>query len=121
MISYINHPDQLPGCRRTAQPIHAGEEREPWMKSRYYISLIVLLLFAGTRNLGSQYAENRAGGTQEWLLFEEVLGVVSDNYVDPIPPEGLVQGAGEGLVESMDLHIQLLDQRRPSRLMEQTK
>ncbi|OGF98609.1 MAG: hypothetical protein A3F83_14790 [Candidatus Glassbacteria bacterium RIFCSPLOWO2_12_FULL_58_11] len=91
------------------------------MKSRYYISLIVLLLFAGTRNLGSQYSANRAGGTQEWLLFEEVLRVVSDNYVDPIPPEDLVLGAVEGLVESLDLHSQLLDQRRHSRLMEQTK
>src|SRR3989339_2288373 len=103
MISYINHPDRLPGCRRTGQPIHAGEEREPWMKSRYYISLIVLLLFAGTRNLGSQYSANRAGGTQEWLLFEEVLRVVSDNYVDPIPPEGLGLGGGEGLGGRRDL------------------
>ncbi|HUU28706.1 MAG TPA: S41 family peptidase [archaeon] len=83
--------------------------------------LIFLLLLAGVGTLSSQYPEKRSWGTKELLLLNDVLGIVSEYYVDEIPPEDLVMEAIEGLVESLDPHSQLLNQSHHKRLMEQTK
>lgn len=83
--------------------------------------LVAMFLLFGVSTLGSQNTEKRSGGTRNLLLFNDVLKIISDYYVDSIPPEDLVMGATEGLVESLDIHSQLLDQRLHRRLMEQTR
>lgn len=83
--------------------------------------LVAMFFLFGVGTLGSQNADSRSGDTRKFLLFNDVLKIVSDYYVDPIPPEDLVMGAIEGLVESLDIHSQLLDQRLHRRLMEQTR
>lgn len=95
-------------------------EREIEMK-RLAKVIVIFLMLLGVGTLSSQYPENKSGGTKDLLLLNDVLGVVSEYYVDQIPPEDLVMEAIEGLVESLDPHSQLLDQRHHSRLMEQTK
>ncbi len=84
------------------------------------ILMIVFLLF-GVSTLGSQNTDNRSGGTRNLLLFNDVLKIISDYYVDFVPPEDLLMGAIEGLIESLDIHSQILDQRHHRRLMEQTR
>jgi len=89
---------------------------------RNYLKILVpLFLLVSIGTLVSQHSNNRSEGTRNILLFNDVLKIVSDYYVDPIPPEDLVMGAVEGLVESLDIHSQLLDQRHHRRLMEQTR
>jgi carboxyl-terminal processing protease len=89
---------------------------------RNYLKILVpLFLLVNVSTLGSQRSDNRSDGTRNILLFNDVLKIVSDYYVEAIPPEDLVMGAVEGLVESLDMHSQLLDQRHHRRLMEQTR
>ena len=89
---------------------------------RNYLKILLpLFLLVNVSTLGSQRSDNRSEGTRNILLFNDVLKIVSDYYVEAIPPEDLVMGAVEGLVESLDIHSQLLDQRHHRRLMEQTR
>ncbi|MEA1997250.1 MAG: S41 family peptidase [Gemmatimonadota bacterium] len=89
--------------------------------SRLTKVLVVLLLFTCAGVLVSQNPGKQSSGTKNLLLLNDVLGIISEYYVDEIPSEDLVMEAIEGLIESLDQHSQLLDQRRHKRLMEQTK
>ncbi len=92
------------------------------MRKVHKLSLIVLLLCALTVRVGvSQSDGGSSGGAKDLMQLNEVLNVLSEYYVDPIPPEDLVMEAIDGLVESLDIHSQLLDQRNHNRLMEQTR
>lgn len=90
------------------------------MRNHLKILVIMFLLF-GVSTIGSQNTDNRSGGTRNLLLFNDVLKIISDYYVDFVPPEDLLMGAIEGLIESLDIHSQILDQRHHRRLMEQTR
>ncbi len=83
--------------------------------------LVIMFLLFGVSTIGSQNTDNRSGGTRNLLLFNDVLKIISDYYVDFVPPEDLLMGAIEGLIESLDIHSQMLDQRHHRRLMEQTR
>ncbi|MBW7997466.1 MAG: S41 family peptidase [Candidatus Glassbacteria bacterium] len=83
------------------------------------VAMLLLLGLSGTA--GSQFSEDRGAGTRNYQLLQEVLDVLSDQYVDEVPTEDLIMGAVEGLVGSLDPHSQLLDKRRHNRLMEQTR
>ena len=93
------------------------------MKGRHGIKLLVafglILSLCGTA--GSQFPDDGEVSTRNYQLLQEVIDVLSDQYVDAIPPEDLIMGAVEGLVESLDPHSQLLDKKRRNRLMEQTR
>ncbi len=90
---------------------------------RSYVSVIVaVLVLLGAGTVASQYGDGKSsGGAKDLMLLNEVLGVVSEYYVDEIPPEDLILEATHGLVESLDPHSQLLDQSNHNRLMEQTR
>ena len=90
------------------------------MRNHFKI-LVPLFLLLGVSTLVSQHSAGRSDGTRNLLLFNDVLKIVSDYYVEPIPPEDLVMEAVQGLVESLDIHSALLDQRHHRRLMEQTR
>ena len=64
---------------------------------------------------------SQSSSAESLIKFNDVLNVLSENYVDEIPPEDMVLEAIHGLVESLDPHSQLLDIRNRKRLMEQTK
>lgn len=93
------------------------------MNGRYSMKILVtlglLLGLCGTA--GSQFSDDTEVSTRNYQLLQEVIDVLSDQYVDEVPAEDLIMGAVDGLVESLDLHSQLLDQSRHSRLMEQTR
>lgn len=82
-------------------------------------ALVLLLGLSGTA--GSQYSDEGESSSSNYKLLNEVISVLSERYVDEIPTEDLIMGAVDGLVGSLDLHSQLLDQRHHSRLMEQTR
>jgi len=90
------------------------------MRNHFKI-LVPLFLLLGVSTLISQHSAGRSDGTRNSLLFNDVLKIISDYYVEPIPPEDLVMEAVQGLVESLDIHSALLDQRHHRRLMEQTR
>ncbi len=86
------------------------------------IRLAAVGLFVVAGLLSSVYAsEERGSSAHNLMLLNDVLHVLADNYVDEISPEDLVIEAIEGLVESLDPHSELLDQRHRKRLMEQTR
>ncbi len=86
---------------------------------KFLVALLLTLGISGTA--GSQFSDGGAASTRNYQMLQEVIDVLSQQYVDDLPPEDLIMGAVEGLVGSLDLHSQLLDQRRHKRLMEQTR
>jgi carboxyl-terminal processing protease len=86
---------------------------------KFLVALLLVLGISGTA--GSQFSDDGSSSTKNYQMLQEVIDVLSENYVDDMPPEDLIMGAVEGLVESLDPHSQLLDQRRHNRLMEQTR
>ncbi len=81
----------------------------------------LLLVFTISGTAGSQFSDGGSAGTKNYQMLQEVIDVLSEQYVDELPPEDLIMGAVEGLVQSLDPHSQLLDKSRHSRLMEQTR
>ncbi|MCE5271639.1 S41 family peptidase [bacterium] len=92
------------------------------MRKYFKLFLIAVVLCMLSMGVGvSQSDEGASGGAKNLMQLNEVLNVLSEYYVDPIPPEDLVMESIDGLVESLDIHSQLLDQRNHNRLMEQTR
>jgi len=86
---------------------------------KFLAALLLTLLISG--NAESQFSDGGGANTRNYQLLQEVIDILSDQYVDEVPPEELIMGAVDGLVGSLDPHSQLLDQKRHSRLMEQTR
>jgi carboxyl-terminal processing protease len=61
--------------------------------------VVVVLLAAGSLALKVGAADNGYGDV---VLFSELLGLISDNYVDPVDADGLLEGAYEGLLSNLD-------------------
>jgi len=62
-------------------------------------ALVVALLLGG----GLAVKVGAAEGTyRQSVLFAEILGQVLDNYVDPVEARGLLQGAYDGMLASLD-------------------
>jgi carboxyl-terminal processing protease len=92
------------------------------MKKFPKMLVIVFLFLALAVGTGTtQTDEDKSGNAKSLLLLNDVLNVLSEHYVDPIPTEDLVMEAIDGLVESLDIHSQLMDQGHHNRLMEQTR
>src|SRR5262245_24149604 len=60
---------------------------------------VVLFVIAGGLALRVGAAE---GSFRHVIQFSEVLGLVLDNYVDPVEQESLLEGAYEGLMGGLD-------------------
>jgi len=91
------------------------------MTRRAWTIFAVAILLAAVGKVASQYDDDRPKSAREMLQLQEVIQVIAEEYVDELPPGELYLGAAEGLVESLDMHSQLLDQSRHKRLLEQTK
>ncbi|MBN2290593.1 MAG: PDZ domain-containing protein, partial [Candidatus Glassbacteria bacterium] len=87
------------------------------------IRLAAVIFFLGLAAvLGTVHAAGERGGSaQSLMLLNDVINILGEYYVDEIPPEDLVLEAIDGLVESLDPHSELLDQRHRRQLMEQTR
>lgn len=62
-------------------------------------ALVVALLLGGGLAVKVGAAE---GSYRQSVLFAEILGQVLDNYVDPVEARGLLQGAYDGMLASLD-------------------
>jgi len=83
------------------------------LKKKQHIKLWLVLLIAvifwtvGSgfyRNLSADGAETYKG----LKLFSDVIGLVENNYVDPVDSKELIEKAIEGMVRSLDPHSSLL-------------
>jgi carboxyl-terminal processing protease len=83
------------------------------LKKKQHIKLWLVLLIAvifwtvGSgfyRNLSADGAETYKG----LKLFSDVIGLVENNYVDPVDSKELIEKAIEGMVHSLDPHSSLL-------------
>ena len=86
-------------------------------------SLVLAALFAALFGLG--WWVGRGGARADLYsnldLFVEVLHKVSDNYVDPVDPKKLVNGALKGMMKGLDPYSQFLDARGYSNLQSVTQ
>jgi carboxyl-terminal processing protease len=82
--------------------------------------LVVTPLLVGVLFLNNGQASGRTVYTQLQVLTE-VLSLVTDNYVEQVNGEDLVDGAIRGLLEGLDPHSNYLDPERFRRLQERNK
>jgi len=78
------------------------------IRRRVLLGALLALLFS----LGWWAGRSRATGTDLYPnldLFVEVLHKVEDNYVDPVDPKPLIDGAVRGMLRGMDPYSQYLD------------
>ncbi len=60
----------------------------------------------------------REGSFRQALLFSEVFSLVVDNYVDPVDPEGLLEGALRGMMSGLDAQGAYLSPEEAARYRE---
>ena len=82
--------------------------------------ILLTPLLIGVFFLNSGQASGRTVYTQLQVLTE-VLSLVTDNYVEKVNGEDLVDGAIKGLLEELDPHSNYLDPDRFRRLQERNK
>ncbi|MDM7914116.1 MAG: S41 family peptidase [Candidatus Eisenbacteria bacterium] len=77
-------------------------------------------VLAGVLFLNSGLAAGRTVYTQLSVLTE-VLSYVTDNYVEKVEPEDLVDGAIKGMLDKLDPHSNYLDPERFKRMQERNR
>lgn len=79
------------------------------------VSIVAAALLGGL--FGRLWAEKR-GPTlgQSLQLFSRVVGLVMSSYVEPVEPDRLIRSALKGMLESLDPHTSLLEERDYSEL-----
>lgn len=82
--------------------------------------ILLATLLGGALFLQSGHASGRTVYTQLQVLTE-VLGLVSDNYVEKTSGEDLIDGAIRGMLEQLDPHSNYLDPERFRRMQERNR
>jgi len=88
-------------------------------RNRFFLLLAFVALFALGWWVGRGGANSDLYGNLD--LFIEVLSRVEQNYVDPVKPDQLIDGALKGMVRDLDPYSQYLDARSFSRLQTTTQ
>ena len=88
-------------------------------RNRFYLLLALVALFALGWWVGRGGANTDLYGNLD--LFIEVLSRVEQNYVDPVKPDQLIDGALKGMVRDLDPYSQYLDACAFSRLRTTTQ
>ncbi len=73
-------------------------------------SIVAAALLGGL--FGRLWAMKKGATLAESLqLFSRVVGLVTTNYVEPVEPEKLIKAALKGMLESLDPHTSLLEEK----------
>ena len=87
--------------------------------------MIVTTLFVGGLFCGALTGVGAVARAQDAYahldLFARVFSAIERDYVDPIPPEELVEGAIEGMVRKLDRQSRWLSARQMQDLQEDTE
>lgn len=83
-------------------------------------SLVVVGILAGFLFLGNVMAYGKTIYNQLGV-FSQVLGFISENYVDEVDDENLIDGAIVGMLEELDPHSNYLDAERFGRMQERNR
>ncbi len=73
------------------------------------LTIIAAALLPAQTILGESNA--KSPDYKELRLFREVMGIVQKHYVKDVPDKELVQGAINGMLQSLDPHSQVLKRR----------
>ena len=88
-------------------------------------TLLVTTLFVGGLLVGATTGVAAVARAQDAYahldLFARVFSAIERDYVDPIPPEVLVEGAIEGMVRKLDRQSRWLSARQMQNLQEDTE
>ncbi len=88
-------------------------------------STLIILAIIGATFLPAQslLAESatKSPDYKELKLFREVMGIVQKHYVKDVPDKDLVQGAINGMLQSLDPHSQYLNEEMFKELQVETK
>ena len=83
--------------------------------------LFVLFSFAVPAFAAADKDQNRETTYKQLEIFANVLGMIQDNYVDPIDTKKIVDGAIRGLLYSLDPHSSYLEPDEFAELQEETE
>lgn len=95
------------------------------MTRRRWILALPALLFLVTIALGGIFLRDVVASNgniySELALFNEVLTLISEFYVEPVPPDSLIEGAVIGMLERLDPHSNYMDAERFARMEERNR
>lgn len=83
-------------------------------------SMVIVGILAGFLFLGNVLAYGKTIYSQLGV-FSQVLSYISDNYVDEVDGEELIDGAITGMLEGLDPHSNYLDAERFARMQERNR
>ncbi len=90
--------------------------------ARVSILLIVILLVGLQPNpLTAEEAQGKSPDYQRLRLFREVMGIVQKNYVKEVTDKELIEGAINGMLQSLDAHSSYLTPELFKELQVETK
>jgi carboxyl-terminal processing protease len=81
------------------------------VRQRVFIGALLLVSLALSLIVSGIYPQLLAGTDktyEELKLFSDVLDIVEKNYVDPVEPKELIEGAIQGMLGSLDPHSSFL-------------
>jgi carboxyl-terminal processing protease len=85
-----------------------------------FIIIIVLAAFLTGPMVGAESA-NKSPDYKELRLFRQVMGIVQKNYVKEVTDKDLIQGAINGMLQSLDPHSSFLTEDMFKELQVETK
>jgi carboxyl-terminal processing protease len=96
------------------------------MSGKRWIVGLPVILFVLTIALGGIFlrdvvAADKTSIYAELSLFNEVLNLISEYYVEPVPPDSLIEGAIVGMLERLDPHSNYMDAERYERMDERNR
>jgi len=95
------------------------------MARRRWILALPALLFLVTIALGGVFLRDVVASSgniySELALFNEVLTLISEYYVEPLPPDSLIEGAVIGMLERLDPHSNYMNAERFQRMEERNR
>lgn len=94
-------------------------------RKRWIIGIPVLLLLPIAFVGGVFMRGGTAAGTQgiygDIALFNEILNLVSEHYVEPVGSDSLIEGAIDGMLRQLDPHSNYIDPKRFDQMEERNR
>ena len=117
LYSAIRRPflNLSPGHPGSSEPRAGALEGRAVIRRRIVLAILLVVLFALGWWAGRVASRDLYADLD---LFVEVLHKVEANYVDPVEPRTLIDGAIKGMLRQLDPHSQYLDEKAYANLLQ---